>query len=138
MTARSFFSYLTLVTAAATVLLAALHFAVPQAQAHWKFAAASLGLFVLVCIGLYFTGASAARSSNKYAFTNLVSVSVFGKMVLAIAFLLVYQKTARPTDEWFVGIFLLCYVVYTAYEVWFMTRLAKGQPRPLPRHDVEK
>ncbi len=125
MTTRSFFSYLALVTAAAAVLLAALHFAVPQAQAHWKFAVASLALFVLVCVGLYFAGASAARSSNKYAFTNLVSVSVFGKMVTAIGFLFVYQKAAQPTNEWFVGIFLLCYVVYTAYEVWFMTRLAK-------------
>lgn len=125
MTTRSFFSYLALVTTAATGLLAALHFMVPQAQAHWKFAAASLGLFVLVCVGLYFAGASATRSANKYAFTNLVSVSVFGKMVTAIAFLFVYQKAAQPTNEWFVGIFLLCYVIFTGYEVWFMTRLAK-------------
>jgi hypothetical protein len=46
MTTRSFFSYLALVTAVVAGLLAALHFMVPQAQAHWKFAAASLCLFV--------------------------------------------------------------------------------------------
>lgn len=66
------------------------------------------------------------KSGSKYAFTNLVSVSVFGKMVLALAWLLVYQKTFHPPNEWFVGVFLYLYVVYTAFEVWFMTRLAKS------------
>lgn len=125
MTTRSFFSYLALITVAVSGLLAVLHFAVPPAQAHGPFAVASVALFVLVCVVLYFAGTSAARSTNKYAFTNLVSASVFGKMVAAVAFLFVYQKAAHPANEWFVGIFLLCYVAFTAYEVWFMTRLAK-------------
>jgi ABC-type Fe3+ transport system permease subunit len=63
---------------------------------------------------------------NKYAFTNLVSVSVFGKMVLALGWLFAYQKIFHPVNEWFVGIFLYLYVVYTAFEVWFMTRIAKS------------
>jgi hypothetical protein len=125
MSTRTFFSYLFFITVVILGLLAGLYVAVPPAQAHGKFAIASVALFVLVCVLLYFTGASAARSSNKYAFTNLVSVSVFGKMVAAVAFLFIYQKMAQPTNEWFVGIFLLCYVTYTAYEVWFMTRLAR-------------
>lgn len=125
MTTRTFFSYLSLVTVVVAGLLAALHWTVLPAQAHWKFAIASLALFVLVCIALYFGGVSTARSANKYAFTNLVSVSVFGKMVASVAFLFVYQKSAQPVNEWFVGIFLFCYVAYTAYEVWFMTRLAR-------------
>lgn len=125
MDTKSFFTYLALVTTITAGLLAGLHFVIPEAQAHWKFSVASLTLFVVVCLGLYFAGASAARSANKYAFTNLVSLSVFGKMVTAIGFLFVYQKIAHPSNEWFVGIFLLCYVIFTGYEVWFMTRLAK-------------
>jgi hypothetical protein len=46
-------------------------------------------------------------------------------MVLAMAVLLIYQRTALPQNEWFVGIFLWCYVVFTAFEVWFMTKLAR-------------
>lgn len=120
-----FYKYLALITVGTSTLLAVLHFIAPPAQQHWKLAVASVLLFVLVCIGLYHAGASAAASSNKYAFTNLVSVSVFGKMVLALGFLYAYQQIAHPENQWFVGIFLLCYAVYTVFEVWFMSKLAK-------------
>ena len=70
-------------------------------------------------------GLSAARGTNKYAFNNLISITVLGKMVLAIGFLFGYQKIAKPENVWFVGIFLLCYVVFTVFEVWFMTRLSR-------------
>ena len=82
-------------------------------------------LFTLVCIGFFFAGVNSAHSKSKAAFINLVSVSVFGKMVLALGFLFVYQRIAKPDNEWFVGIFLFCYVVYTGFEIWFMTRLAR-------------
>lgn len=123
---RSFFSRIAILTLLASVPLVLLtHFAQPAHQ-HALFAAATVLLFVLVCIGLFFAGTGAVRSGNRYAFTNLVSVSVFGKMVLALAWLFIYQKTFHPRNEWFVGIFLYLYVVYTVFEVWFMTRLAKS------------
>ena len=126
MNAKSFFARLLLVSAGTALSLAALHFLVVPAQVHWPFSIATVGLFALVCVGLFFAGKSAAQSKNKYAFTNLVSVSVFGKMVLAMAALFLYQQSAKPDNQWFVGIFLWCYVVYTAFEVWFMTKLAKS------------
>ncbi len=125
MNTKSFFLNLGIVSLFVGLILAGLHFYAPQAQAHSGFAMACLGLFVVLCAGLYFAGANAIRAQNKHAFTNLVSVSVFGKMALAVAFLFLYQKVAKPQNEWFVGIFLFCYVVYTVFEVWFMTRLAR-------------
>ncbi|MBL7825402.1 MAG: hypothetical protein JNJ57_02150 [Saprospiraceae bacterium] len=125
MNPKVFFTWLTVVTlATSAALFIACHF-LPQAQPHVGFAIATNILFVLICVGLYFAGVSALRGNNKYAFTNLVSASVFGKMVLALLLLFVYQKTMKPANEWFVGIFLFCYMVYTGFEVWFMTRLAK-------------
>lgn len=123
---KDFFGYLALVTAVTASLLGLLHVYAPQAQAHGNFAGASILLFIVVCVGLFFAGKSAVKAKNKHAFTNLVSLSVFGKMVLAIAFLFVYQTVAKPANEWFVGIFLLSYIIYTGYEVWFMTKLAKS------------
>ena len=123
---KDFFGHLALVTAATAALLGSLHLYAPQAQSHGNFAVASMVLFIVVCVGLFFAGKSAVKAKNKHAFTNLVSLSVFGKMVLAIAFLFVYQKVAKPSNEWFVGIFLLSYIFYTGYEVWFMTKLAKS------------
>lgn len=125
MNPKSFFQNLFFVSAGTAIVLVSLHFMAPQAQQHWKFSIGSVLLFALVCTGLYYAGASTARSKNKHAFTNLVSASVFGKMVLALAALFVYQQVAIPSNQWFVGIFLLCYVVFTAFEVWFMTKLAK-------------
>ena len=125
MEASVFFKWLAVVTLVTGGVLAGLHFLLPETQAHWKFAIASMVLFTLVCLGLFFAGSNAVRSKSKVAFINLVSGSVFGKMVLAVAFLFVYQRIAKPENEWFVGIFLLCYVVYTGFEIWFLTRLAR-------------
>jgi hypothetical protein len=126
MNPKSFFQNLILVTASTAFVLALLHYFAPQAQSHWKFSVGSVLLFALMCIGLFYGGKSTARSKNKFAFSNLVSVSVFGKMVLAMAALFLYQQVAAPTNQWFVGIFLWCYGIFTAFEVWFMTKLAKS------------
>jgi hypothetical protein len=123
---RFFFSRIAVLTLLASVPLALLVNFVQPAQQHAWFAAATLALFFLVCVSLFYAGSGAVRSGNKYAFTNLVSVSVFGKMVLALGWLFAYQKIFHPVNEWFVGIFLYLYVVYTAFEVWFMTRIAKS------------
>lgn len=125
MTNQVFFSRLSAITAGTAAILGLLYWMIPQIHVHGAFALATLLLFVFVCTGLYFAGQNAARSASKLAFNNLVSASVFGKMLLALGVLFLYQKTAQPANEWFVGIFLLVYVVYTVFEVWFMTKLAK-------------
>ena len=122
---NTFFKWLAVVTLGTGAVLAAFHLFIPPAQEHGKFAVASLALFAFICTGLYFAGRSAAKSKSRAAFINLVSASVFGKMVLAIGFLYLYKQVSKPDNEWFVGIFLLCYVVYTGFEIWFMTRLAR-------------
>lgn len=121
----SFFKSLSLLTLLTSGVLWAIHRLFPDARTHGQFAAATILLFVVICISLYFAGINARQSSNKYAFSNIVSVSVFGKMVIAMGFLLAYQQLFHPVNQWFVGIFLFCYVVYTSFEVWFMTRLGK-------------
>ncbi len=125
MTDKAFFTRLAGITAGTAVLLLIFLMVLPEAQTHKTFALASVLLFVLVSIGLFYAGRSTAASTSKVAFTNLVSASVFGKMLLAVAALFVYQQSAQPPNQWFVGIFLLVYVVYTVFEVWFMTKLAK-------------
>jgi hypothetical protein len=125
MPVKIFVKWLVVVTLAMAAGLAALHAAVPEAREHAGFAVATLLLFIVICAGLYAAGQSAVRSSQKTAFIGLVSASVFGKMVVAMAYLLLYRKIAAPTNEWYVYLFLLTYVVYTSFEVWFMMRLGK-------------
>jgi hypothetical protein len=44
---------------------------------------------------------------------------------LVVVYLFVFQQMAKPQNDWYVVVFLLCYSLYTAFEVWFMTRLAR-------------
>lgn len=125
MQSRTFFLYLGYITFFVVTSLALLHGLLPQTRGYWPLSAASVLLFITVCAGLFYAGRNAATSRNKLAFNNLITVSVFGKMVLSVLFLFLYREMAHPTDNWFVGIFLFCYVVYTVFEVWFMTVLAK-------------
>lgn len=124
---NTFFLYLGGITVAAAAVLTAILALIPQAQPHAGFAAGTVVLFAAICIGLYFAGKNAAASTSKLAFNNLVSVSVFAKMLVAVAVLFAYQQTAQPQNSWFVGLFLLVYAVYTVFEVWFMTKLARGR-----------
>jgi hypothetical protein len=124
-TPAAFYKALAFVTVLNIALLALLFYFVPKAMLHLNLAAFLLAVFIGVCLLLYYTGQNAARSSSKAAFPNLVSGSVFGKMVLAIGILFVYKQSFLPTNQWFVGIFLLTYLLYTGFEVWFMTKLAK-------------
>jgi hypothetical protein len=106
-------------------ILALLFYFVPAAKAHLNLSVFLMMVFIGVCLLLYYTGTNAARSKSKAAFPNLVSGSVFGKMILAIGILFVYKQSFQPTNQWFVGVFLLTYLFYTGFEVWFMTKLAK-------------
>jgi len=126
MTSKLFLNGLLAVTAGAALGLALLHLLLPPVQAHWRFSVATLLLFILLCLGLFFAGQSAVRSSNKLAFNGLVSASVFGKLVVSIGFLFAYQQISHPANQWFVAIFLWCYVIYTSFEVWFMSRMARA------------
>ncbi len=126
MNSKLFYSNLSVITAAVSLVLAIAHIVFVPMKAHIWFSIMTVLLFLGICIGLYYAGKNAAKSTSKYAFNNLISVAVFGKMVVSLGFLLGYKQIAHPTNQSFVIIFLLCYVVYTVFEVRFMTQLAKG------------
>jgi hypothetical protein len=121
----AFYKGLALISAVNIAVLALLFYFVPAAQPHLNLAAFLMLVFIGVCLLLYYSGINAAKSKSKAAFPNLISGSVFGKMILAIGILFVYKQSFQPSNQWFVGVFLLTYLFYTGFEVWFMTKLAK-------------
>jgi predicted permease len=125
MKTSSFIAGLLLVTVVAGLLIAGLYLFIPQVQQYALFGLSSVILFVVVCVSLFLAGLRAQKSVNKNAFTELISLSVFGKMGLVVVYLFVFQQMAKPQNDWYVVVFLLCYSLYTAFEVWFMTRLAR-------------
>ena len=97
----------------------------PAANAHFSMSLASSLLFVVLCAVLYAGGLIALRRPDPNAFTGLVLASVFLKMIAALLFLFAYKHLVQPEGKWYVGIFLMSYVVYTAYEVWFLYRMSE-------------
>ena len=97
----------------------------PAANALFSMSLASSLLFVVLCVVLYAGGRIALRRPDPNAFTGLVLASVFLKMIAALLFLFAYKHLVQPEGKWYVGIFLMSYVVYTAYEVWFLYGMSK-------------
>jgi hypothetical protein len=126
MNKNTFYFNLLGVTLSIVMLLTLLHIFFPPAQIHWQFSCMVTSLFVLISIGLFHAGQSTAKSKNKLAFNNIISLSVLGKMVLSVVLLFLYREGTKPENGWFVIIFLLVYSVYTIFEVVFMTKLAKS------------
>lgn len=125
MSIRKFLSALSAFTAVWILFLYLLMALFPGAKLHWPMGASASGLFLLICMLLFFAGRKMLSLPNKNAFTGLVMVSVFGKMALSLALLFAYRAILHPSDKWFVGIFLLCYTAFTAFEVWFLFRMSK-------------
>jgi hypothetical protein len=120
-----FLRQLLIVAVGCAALLGLVLWCAPATRAHTGFAGATLLLFVLLSLALYFWARRAAGSERPQAFSGVVTASVFGKMVFSLAFLAVYQKTMMPSNTWFVGIFLLTYTIFTAFEVHYMTKLGQ-------------
>lgn len=123
---RQFFSALMGVVAATGAILFLLDSLFPEFQAHRLFAAIGIALFTGICLALFYVGSAAAESKNKYAFNQLILISVFGKLVCSLLLVFSYAKFFTPPNNAFVAIFILIYALFTAFEVWFMMRLARG------------
>jgi hypothetical protein len=125
MTASLFYKYLVYITVGCSALFSILHLAFHPIRQHWPLSVLTLSAFVLLSLGLFWTGSKTVKSTNKGAFNGLITGSVFGKMILAVGLLYIYQQLWKPDNEWFVAIFLFSYLIYTIFEVWFMTKLAR-------------
>ncbi len=86
----------------------------------------SILFFVLVSVAMYFFAKMAAKSKNKYAFTNVNIGFTAGKLLLSTILILVYHQLAAPKDNFFIVPFFVVYLVYTAFETNFMLKLSRS------------
>jgi len=71
-------------------------------------------IFVVFCIGIFWYARLISRNSNNFTFFGVVSGSFFIKLVIV-----------EPNGNGFAIHFIIVYIVYTIYEVFFLTKLAK-------------
>ncbi len=128
MNRRRFFLQLGLVTAIVLVVLIFLHIFQPFA-AFKVISTITLAFFLLMSIAMYFIAAKAAISKDKNAFTSLIMLFTFGKMLLTVVLILAFQKLLKPESNYYLIPFFFIYIVFTVFETIFMTRLGKIKAR---------
>lgn len=124
MSRQNFFKQLGVLSIALILLLFLLH-AFTAFKAFQVLSWLSLGLFILLSIGMYFGGYQAAMSDNKHTFTNAVLGFTIGKMVLSVIVILTYNELAQPESKLFLIPFFVIYVIFTVFETYFMMKLGK-------------
>ena len=85
----------------------------------------SLAFFIILTLAMFFVGLWTAKSNNKNAFTGTILGFTFAKIVLSFVVVLAYHQVAQPTSKAFVIPFFITYLVYTAFETWFMMELGR-------------
>lgn len=101
---------------------------IPVFREHQLLAWAALALFTLLSWLMYLLGKHAVKSSDKNAFVQLVLISVFLKMMLSFAVVVVYANKIQPESKYFVLPFFFVYLVFTIFETAFLMRIAKQPP----------
>lgn len=86
----------------------------------------SVSCFFLFSVLIYFYAYNTSKSDQLYSFNNVVSASFIIKLIMSICTLLLFQKFQKPQGNSYVLHFIIVYLIYTAYEVYFLTKLAKS------------
>lgn len=86
----------------------------------------SIGCFFIFSILIFFYAYYTSATDQLYSFNNVVSASFLIKLIMSICTLMLFQKYREPIGNAYVLHFIIVYLIYTAYEVYFLTKLAKS------------
>ncbi len=112
---------LTAITALALFAINQLEALQPYANFSWI----SLAFFVILTLAMFGVGMLTANSNNKNAFMGTILGFTFAKIVFSFIVVVAYYQMTQPTSKAFVIPFFITYLVYTAFETWFMMKLGK-------------
>lgn len=90
-----------------------------------QFLGVSIVAFSIFCLLLYVFAYRSIGSTNQNSFTFVFLGFTLFKMILAVMLVVVFFYWLNPADNYFVFPFLLVYLVYTIFEVHFMTIIGK-------------
>jgi len=85
----------------------------------------SVGQYVIFCVAIFFVAQRVSSSVSDYSFVGVVSASFLIKLVMSVGFLTCWGHFYKPSNNHHILLYLLVYAIYTAYEVYFLTILAK-------------
>lgn len=80
--------------------------------------------FVLFNGFIFFYAYTTSKSDKLFSFNNVVSASFLIKLIMSIGFLLIWEKLYDPQTNTHLLNYIIVYIIYTVYEVYFLTKLA--------------
>ena len=81
--------------------------------------------FLMISLLIFLYAHNTSKSDNLFSFNNVVVVSFIFKLLLSIGVLMIFERYYQPTSKAYLLHFILIYLIYTAYEVYFLTKLAR-------------
>lgn len=127
MSAQVFYRQLGIValfTAAALWLLNSFPLFAGHQLLYWM----TFGVYLLITLLLFLIGRKLAGSSNRNSFTQFVMITVFAKMALTMAVLVVYLKMTEPGSKYFILPFFVVYLAFTIYETYMLMKVGRIKP----------
>ncbi len=124
MTQKVFFTQLAIITGITIAVIFSLN-TLEKLYPYRYFSWICLGFFFFFSIVMFLMGTNAAKSSNKNDFTNAALGFTAGKMFFSLIMIVMYSKLMEPESKLFILPFFLVYIIYTAFETYFMMRIGK-------------
>ena len=85
-----------------------------------------MATFVLISLIIFLYAYNTSSSDNLFSFNNVVVASFIFKLLLSIVVIMLYERTFQVKGKVHLFHFILVYLIYTAYEVYFLTKLARS------------
>lgn len=116
-------------TSLIAIVLSLLQYALPVLHTYVALALWSIGLFIALNIVMYVLMYRIVLQARQNQFIGLFMVFTLFKMILAVVIVGSYAKYMEPPNRFFVLPFFLIYLIYTAFEIWFMDKLGRAKPK---------
>lgn len=124
MSQGTFFRQLIILSAIAAVAVYLVH-RIPILAPHSLLSWGTLAFFALLCVGMFYIGRKTALSENKNDFTNAFLLFLMVKLFASALLVIIYLKTVEPQTKLFVLPFFGLYLIYTVFEVIFLSKLGR-------------
>ncbi|HMQ06999.1 MAG TPA: hypothetical protein PKC30_06830 [Saprospiraceae bacterium] len=83
--------------------------------------------FVILSLMIYRWGKKSAQSKDANAFTRLIMYNLMIKLFASVLIVIIYYWIKQPYDKLFILPFVFIYFLFTLFETYFLTKLARQQ-----------
>lgn len=90
-----------------------------------EFSLMSILFFTILSVLFFRIGMIGSNSKNLYLFNNLISIIMFSKLTFCSVLIIYYAQTSHPESKYFVVPFAIYYFIYTGFELYYMSKLAR-------------